>query len=437
MRMANEGFRYVIEENELIISNGHERGETYVNTLKMRIDFEGKTECELDEIDYQFPIGLEAGDFAQQSDILGISCRISEGWTLQQISLLRLEQLRKEDRSARNREYEHVCFLSIRQVDQNYIYSFFAPAGWFFEKNPVFEVEFSDVVTTAAEGETQVGCEIYDGMTLFSSGTYTIRKKKQEEAVKIRDFYPDKGAASAGEKIRLNWKVENAKEVIFYADGQAYPQDMAVSSSFVSPVQSTRYRLEAKNGDASDQRETMIQILPVFLKTFQINEDTAEVEWEVLCAAKVTINGKKVSAANARSLKEFECPGKIVLTAEGTDTDIESVLYYGTPDERKDIVHFRKTITHYKKDGFQILNVEWQRYQVKLRDVAKSIRIVYQDRERNELYAIRGKDELEAEGSWEQILTGADPAHVRENILMTMNVHVYAGTGAQDYDITI
>ncbi len=440
--MANEDFQYCIDKNEIIISHGHEQGEIYSNTLKMWINFEGGTKCELTEITYKFPMGIEKDDFAQESDIQGISYRISADWTLKAIFLQELEQLRqfrkeRKERNVKSLENDHLWFLCINKEEDNYIYTFFAPAGWTFEKNPVFEVEFSGVITTAAEGETQVECEIYYDETCLSSGKYTIRKKKKE-AVRIRDFYPERGAALIGEEIRLNWKVENAQALTLYADNTSYPLSTALSSFSVFPTKSTRYCLKAVNGEASDQRETMIQILPLYLKKFQFNEDMTEVEWDVLCAANVKINGKNVSAANARSLKNFDCPGKIILTAEGTDTDIESVLYYGTEEERKDIVHFRKTITYYKKSGFQILNVEWKRYQVDMRrNVAKSIRIVYQDRERNELYAIKGKDELETEGSWEQILTGTDPERVCENILMTMNVSVYKGTGGQDYDITI
>ncbi len=438
--MANEDFQYCIDKNEIIISHGHEQGELYSNTLKMWINFEEGTECELDQIDYKFQMGIGEDDFAQESNIQGISCSLSEGWELHPISLREMNELRqlRKERKVKSLENDRLCFLCINKEENNYTYTFFALNGWTFEKNPAFEVEFSNVITTAAEGVTQVGCEMsYEGNPL-SSGTYTIRKKKQEEAVRIRDFYPDKGAAFKGEEIRLNWKVENAQTLTLYVDDIPYPQDTARSSYSVSPTKSTRYCLKAVNGEASDQRETLIQILPLYLKKFQLNEDMTEVEWDVLCAANVKINGKNVNAVNARSLKDFDCPGKIILTAEGTDTDIASVLYYGTEEERKDIVHFRKTITYYKKSGFQILNVEWKRYQVDMRrNVAKSIRIVYQDRERNELYAIKGKDELEIEGSWEQILTGTDPERVCENILMTMNVSAYKGTGGQDYDITI
>lgn len=444
--MANEEFQYLIDENEIIISNGHEPSEQYPNKLKMQINFKGEDECELSEIDFKFPMGIEEGDFALGSDIQVFAYHLPEGWTLQEISFEELEKLRKEkvsgkaSENAGGGEIDHVWYLCIYGKNQDYIFAFFAPTGCPFKENPVFEVGFSNVITTAAEGETQVGCEIYD-VTCISSGTYTIRKKKQEEAVRIRDFYPDKGAAYASEEIRLNWKVENAEEVILYVDGQAYPLGTAVSSCLVSPTKTTRYRLMAKNGEASDQRETMIQILPVFLKTFRIIEDASknecEVEWEVLGSDNVEINGTKVNSKSAHSLKKSDCPRKIVLFAEGTDTDIESVLYYGTPEERKDIVHFRKTITYYKKSGFQILNVEWKGYQVELKNVAKFIRIVYQDRERNELYPIRGMDKQEMEGSWEQILTGIDPAHVCDNIFMTMNVYGYTGTDNRDYDITI
>lgn len=440
--MAEQEFKYFIDINEIIISVDHES--SYKNKLKMWIDFEGKSECELDEIRYKFPAGLGADDFAQKSDIKKISCSITEGWTLETVSLQELELLREG--KAKKQPYDHICYLYISQDEDNYIYTFFAPAGWGFEENPIFTLNLSNVVTTAQKGQTQVSCELYYDGEFLDSYIYEILKK-QEETVKIRDFYPDKGAASDGETIQLNWKVENAEELILEVDGEEITQDRASSGCSVKPTNSTRYRLKAKNGEASDERETMIQVLPVFLQKFQINEEDQTVEWNVPCAAEVTVtasdalpaemSGEKVSSENSRSLKDFPCPGKIILTAKGVDTDIESVLYYGTPDERTDIAHFRKTITYYKHEGFQILNVEWKRYQLAFKNTAKSIRIVYQDRERNELYVIKGKDALEEEGSWEQILTGTDPDRAGQNILVTMNVHVYQGAGSQDYDITI
>lgn len=444
--MAEQAFKYSIDPNEIIISVGHESG--YKNKLKMQIDFEGKSKCELDEISYKFPAGLGAGDFAQKSDIEKISCSITEGWTLVSVSSQELEQLRKG--RAKKQQYDHVCYLYISRKGDDYIYTFFAPAGWSFEENPLFTLNLSNVVTTAKKGRTQVSCELYFEGGLLDSYIYEILKK-QEETVRIYDFYPDKGAAADGETIRLNWKVENAEELILEVDGEEITQDRASSGCSVKPTKSTRYRLKAKNGEASDERETMIQVLPLFLQKFQINEEDQTVEWNVQCAVDDTVTvtaaasdvlpvkmrGEKVSSESSRELKDFPCPGKIILTAKGVDTDIESILYYGTPDERRDIVHFRKTITYYKNEGFQILNVEWKRYQLALKNTAKSIRIVYQDRERNELYVIKGKDELEEEGSWEQILTGTDPERAGQNILVTMNVHVYQGAGSQDYDITI
>ena len=110
-------------------------------------------------------------------------------------------------------------------------------------------------------------------------------------------------------------------------------------------------------------------------------------------------------------------------------------MYYGTEDERIDIVHFQKTITFYK--GFQILDVLWKLYELKSKNTAKSIRIVYQDRERNELYDIKGGENLGTEGSWQQILTGTEATRAGENILVTMYVERYDDGAHKGYQITI
>lgn len=434
--MGKQIFEYLIENGQLLISKTPES--PFRNTFKMWIEAAEDRGWELDEIVYQFPKGSGPEDFAKESEIRGMKCRVSEGWTLNLVSLQQLEELKKEKKRGREcaRKYDRACFLYISQEERYYTYTFFAPAGWYFEKNPVFELELSDVMTTAEEGCARVSCELFCDGDLCGSHTYDILKKWERKVV-INDFYPDTGAAAAGERVFLNWKVENAEKLTLYEDEKAVQQDAASHGCFVNPQKSTRYRLKAENGEESSQRETLIQVLPVFLKTFRINEEDETVEWEVLCAKSVKVNGEKVSPKNSRSLKAFSCPGKITLTADGMDTDIESVLYYGTQEERTDIMHFRKTITYYRDAGFQLLHVEWKKYQVTRENGVKTFRIVYQDRERNELFVIGGKDSLPDEGSWDQLLTGVSYERAGENILMTMQICVYQGTGDQDYDITI
>ena len=150
----------------------------------------------------------------------------------------------------------------------------------------------------------------------------------------------------------------------------------------------------------------------------------------------IKINDISTSFSSGSANLSDYTPGlPVVLTAEGKNTSVESAVYYGTEDERIDIVHFQKTITFYK--GFQILDVLWKLYELKSKNTAKSIRIVYQDRERNELYDIKGGENLGTEGSWQQILTGTEATRAGENILVTMYVERYADGAHKGYQITI
>lgn len=430
--MEEQIFSFFIEKGELLLSENPES--PIQNTLKMWIEAKESGGWDLDEIVYRFPKGAGPEDFAKESEIRNMKCHISEGWTLNIVSRQQLEKLKKEKK--RGRGQERVCFLCISQDEKEYRYTFFAQAGWYFEKNPVFELELYDVMTTAEEGCAQVPCELFYDEEKCGFHTYEILKRRKG-TVTIYDFYPDRGAVAAGERVFLNWKAENAEELTLYADGEGSKLDTASHGCFVSPAKSTRYRLEAKNGENTSRRETLVQVLPAFLKKFWINEEEGTVEWEVLCAGRVTIDGMDVSPKNSRSLDAFSCPGKITLTAGGMGREIVSVLYYGTEEERTDIVHFRKTVTDFGDAGFQLLHVEWKKYQVARENGVKTFRIVYQDRERNELSVIGGMDSLPDEGSWEQILTGTARGRAGELILMTMQVCVYQGTGSQDYEITI
>lgn len=254
--------------------------------------------------------------------------------------------------------------------------------------------------------------------------------------MKVQDFYPESGCALSGEQVRLSWFVQNAQKLFLYTGASKKEIDPAKSSELVTVSDTTEYTLEAVNGEKKDTRKISIQVLPLCLRQFWADYEEEKIKWDVCCGDRIKINGISTSfASGSANLSEYTPGRPVVLTAEGKNTSVESAVYYGTEDERMDVVHFQKTITFYK--GFQILDVLWKLYELRSNNTAKSIRIVFQDRERNELYDIKGGEDLGTEGSWQQILTGTDPARAGENILVTMYVEGYdEGTG-KEYQITI
>jgi hypothetical protein len=166
----------------------------------------------------------------------------------------------------------------------------------------------------------------------------------------------------------------------------------------VSSEETTEYMLKAVSEEKQEQAITKVQILSVALKEFCINEE-GDLVWDVLCSNNVKINGKSVTAAGKMPMEGIQ-EDRMILTAEGKDLKIISVLYNSLKN-KNNVTHFQKTFTCYQE--FQILDVSW-----KTKDL-NNLQIIFQDLERGNLYKIRPWEKTPSQGTWQDMLTGTDP----------------------------
>lgn len=416
--------------NTLIVSDG--QVSPVKNRLEIKVTYDQEEEPVIGEIVFKFPAGKETADFAEFMNLKQIKFN-ADNWTVPELSREKFRELKnrkKEKRGGNARWYG--CRY---ETAEEYVYALIPGEAWVMKDQLILDLVMENVVTTAAEGTADVKCTV--DVLGEEPLEYQIEIiKEQDHSVEILDFYPDAGSASEGEQIRLNWFVQNADKLYLYSGTGKKEIDPSKSSETVTVPGTTEYVLEAVNGENTDSRKTVVQVLPLYLKLFAVDYGEEIIKWDVCCGKNLTVNGKLTSfASGSADLSEYSTGAPIILTAEGKNTSLESAVYYGTKEQRTDVVHFQKTITYYT--GFQILDVSWELFELTRKNVAESIRIVFQDRERNQLYDIKGGESLGPKGSWQQILTGTDPERAGENILMTMYVKPFQDETANGYEITI
>lgn len=415
-------------ENKLIISDS--QASPVKNQLKIKVIYDLDEEPEISRIKFSFPAGKKRTDFAEYGNLKQIEFKV-DGWSVKELSKEEFRNLRYQKKENPNIGW-YVCRY---KEGEALVYALAPGVAWKMKDHLIMNLSMENVVTTAAEGTCTISCSVED--IEEESQEYGLEIiKEQSHSVRILDFYPESGSAWEGEEVSLKWRAENAEKILLCYEGQEQELEPSRSDIEVTVSRSTEYILKAINGDKEDSRETMIQVVPLFLKQFTVDYKEEKLIWDVCCGKNIKINGVLTQfSSGEKDLFEYSKGEPIVLNAEGKNTSVESYVYYGTEEECTDVVHFQKTITFYK--GFQLLDVSWQLFELEREDVAKSIRIVYQDRERNELYDIKGGESLGTKGCWQQILTGTEPSGAGENILMTMYVELFGDGASQDYEITI
>lgn len=420
----------IVKGEKIIVSDSQES--PVKNQIEIKVTYDLDEEPDIMEIDYVFSVGTGALNFAEYQNLKQIEFKV-DGWTVPELSMEKFRNLKK---GIKEKDIGNAAWYACRyEKDGEFIYALIPGTEWSMKDHLIMELCMENVVTTAVEGTSVIGCSVEDNMA--SSRDYKVEIiKEQDHSVKILDFYPESGSAVPGEKIQLKWAAENAQKLFLYSGEQKQELAAGQESILVTVQDTTEFRLEAVNQEKKDSRNTTVQILPLFIKEFSVDYEEKKVKWDVCCGKNIKINQKSTQfASSSWDLSDFNAGSPIILTAEGKNTTAESAVYYGTEDESTDVKHFQKTITFYK--GFQILDVSWELFQVTRVNVPKSIRIVYQDRERNQLYDIRGGGTLGIKGNWQQILTGTEPSRAGENILMTMYVEGYGDHASRKYEITI
>ena len=406
------------------------------NQLEMKVTYDMDEKPDIEEIELIFPAGSEETDFAERQNLDEIEFKVDD-WSVVKLSKEKYLDLKKRRKEKSADIAPHRWYMYIDETDSESFYHcrLLPSMVWEMKDHIIVDLDMENVVTTAKEGACTVQFLVTDYDGDARKGALEI-VKEQNHSVRILDFYPESGSAWEGEQVRLNWFAENAEKLVLYSDGKEKELNKSQTSEMVMVTKSAKYVLKAFNGDQQDSRETTIQVTPLFLGKFAVNYKDEKLIWDVHCGKNIKINNVPTQfASGSAELKNYTEGKAIVLTAEGKNTSVESALYYGTKEQSTDVVHFQKTITFYK--NFQILDVSWELYELQTENVAKSVRIVYQDRERNELYDIKGGENLGTTGSWQQILTGTEPSRAGENILVTMYVEPFRDETAKDYTITI
>lgn len=406
------------------------------NQLEIKVRYsEDKKPC-IDEIMLTFPVGSEETDFAERQNLDEIEFK-ADDWSVEKLSrekYLELKKRRKE-KSADIEPHRWYMYIDETGSESFYHCRLLPPMVWEMKNRMIVDLGLENVVTTAREGTCTMKFLVTDFDRHTKGGDLKI-VKEQSHSVQILDFYPESGSAYKGEQVRLNWFAENVERLVLYSDGKEKELDKSHTSELVTVTKSAKYELKAFNGTKKDSRETMIQVAPLFLGKFAVSYKEGKLFWDVCCGKNIKINNVPTQfSSGSAELKNYTEGKAVVLTAEGKNTSVESALYCATKEQSTDVVHFQKTITFYK--DFQILDVSWELYEMQRENVAKSFRIVYQDRERNELHDIKGGESLGTKGNWQQILTGTESSRAGENILVTMYVESFQDEAAKDYTITI
>lgn len=420
----------IVKGDTLIVSDS--QASPVKNQMEIKVTYDRDEEPEISEIDFMFPVGTQSTDFAEYQNLKQIEFKV-DGWTVPELSREKLKELKlRKKELGRGNETWYAC--RYEQGDK-YKYALIPGEAWRMKDHLILELGMENVVTTANEGTCMISCSVEDVMGDLQKHELKVIKE-QNHPVRVLDFYPETGFARKGAQVRLNWFAENAETLILYSGGEEKKLEPSQNSTMVTVTKSTGYVLKAVNGEKEDSRETMIQVTPLYLKQFAVNYKENAVTWDVCCGENIKVNGIPTQFSSGTAKLEEDQKGKpVVLIAEGKNTSVESAVYYGTEEQSNDVIHFQKTITFFK--GFQILDVAWELFEIQRADAAQSIRIVYQDRERNELYDIQGGENLGTKGCWQQILTGTEPSRAGENILMTMYVKLFGDGEAKDYEITI
>lgn len=256
-----------------------------------------------------------------------------------------------------------------------------------------------DIVTTAAVGETEIAVYVNGktqaGKNVDPDGVITM--KKQDALPQIKSFWPNKGAVFAGEKIILQYQVENATKLVLQEGRKIIPLSITSHQyDKAAPLVTTLYKLIAD--DVVTQSFPVI-VADVYMRYFKVEGDT--LMWSVHSAKQLTVNGElKTESEGTIDIADLTLPAIITLEATGLHASIISRIYVGDDVKRAIVPHFQKTMITI--GSHQLVQVSWKTHTL------DNLDLIYKDRERFEIYPIHTmKENVENEnGEWEQLVLG-------------------------------
>lgn len=253
-----------------------------------------------------------------------------------------------------------------------------------------------DIHTTAAVGETKIEVYVNGKQQESAIPDGVIIIKKQDSLPQIQAFWPDKGAICTGDKVILQYHVENVSKLQLDDGEKIIPLSITSHQQEVMPSKTTKYTLIADN--------IVMQSFPVivndaYLNYFKVENDM--LMWSVYCAKQYIVNGViRTEPEGSLDISELPLPTIITLEAKGQDVSFISKLYIGN-DTKKDIIpHFQKTIL--KIGNHHLVQVSWKTHTL------DKLTLIYKDRERFEIFPLftNNVNEKNEYGEWEQLIPG-------------------------------
>lgn len=292
-----------------------------------------------------------------------------------------------------------------------------------------FQIEMRKVIThfrESGKGHIRVTANLSDGAQVSQELAFERVLSVNPE---ILDFYPDHGSAVSGASVGVNWNIQGSitGDVKAYLEGGGATTQILTQTGRKEVVvpRTTDYTLKlSKNDEKIDERTIKIQVLPVYLKTFRVDEDRKNARWEVCCATQITLDGTPCSPEEIENETQIRADRMTLKASDGNDAII-STLYGGKDpgQEEKDILHFRKTLSRH--GGVWLLNVEWQKVSLARAGAraARGLRLELENKKtglRETFYESDGED-IEAH-EWEMLLEGCDASTISQDIQVTMDV---------------
>lgn len=288
------------------------------------------------------------------------------------------------------------------------------------------------------QAHIQVQVNLSDGTQLKQKLAF---KRVTEQEPKILDFYPEHGSLLPGSQARLKWKIQGgiAKKGEAYIEGggKTYPIAPKTESMLVPISKTAKFTLHLLKDEVhTDERELWVQVLPVYLKTFYVEESRKNAVWEICCAKTLKAGGESYSPEEIEYKKSIRDKTLLLEASDGKNR-ILSTLYCGREpgQEENDIRHFRKTLTF--RSGIWFLNVQWQKLSLTSPQLkaARKLVLTFKDKK-------AGLEEVfyQAEGSdihfheWEMILENCSAETINQDVQIIMDVTSVDGAV---YSITI
>lgn len=302
------------------------------------------------------------------------------------------------------------------------------------------KIKIRRLMTQKEAGEAWLDLKVYpDNVEEECAGECRLVFEKQTALVEILDFYPADGAVSAGAGTELRWELsgelKDGIQLKLYEGEEGKEKEIALdpkvqSKKIENIKQTTAYtlKLTGQEGEKEDKKKTKIQVLPLYLKTFEPSSDSSGAVIEVCCAERVRLDGMEFPFSRGELTEDWSGESMYLEAGSGQDW-VRARLYASTEDEQN-IALFRKTITCSR--GMTLLNVASENLVLagerKPRAVAgKALTLIDKKHGTETVFYVCNDEKDKNRQEWEMILEGYSGESVDKEIQIKMDVKEKSG----------